>query len=240
MAPESSTRDWRDSSLGGRIRVALWLYNEVGEGQRFSKQRLRSAIPNVEQIDRRMRDLRPAGWVIKTYRDMAGLSPDELYLETIGDHVWEPGKRSSGLRMISGRVRRDVMDRDHHRCVRCGISSGEEYPDDPGSRARLTLGHVNPHKYGSSADPEDLVTECARCNETAKQFTPAQFSAEQVWDTILELPTKDKLKILAWMARDRRPMSSAERAWAHFRQLPAAQREDLQGRLADALGSADS
>ncbi|MEV6818907.1 HNH endonuclease signature motif containing protein [Nocardiopsis dassonvillei] len=235
MSSDSKRPDWKDQSLGGRIRVALWLYEQVGEGQRFRKQAMREAIPGVEQIDRRMRDLRPAGWIIKTYRDMASLSPNELFLEKIGSPVWEPGKRSEGLRSVSGRLRRFVMDRDHHRCVRCGIASGEEYPGDPGSRARLTVGHINAHAYGSGAEPENLVTECARCNETAKQFTPAQFTADQVRDQIRELPRREKTRLLSWMAVDRRPMSETERVWAYYRQLPGAARVELQEDLAHSL-----
>ncbi|MEU6724685.1 HNH endonuclease [Nonomuraea wenchangensis] len=231
---------WRDSRLGTRIRVALWLHGEVGEGRRFSKQQLRKAIPDVEQVDRRMRDLRPAGWVIRTYRDMAALSPDELYLEKIGAHVWEPGQRSAGLRSISGKVRRQVMERDLHRCIRCGISAGEAYPDDPDSIARLTLGHVTPHKHGSTADEDSLVTECARCNETAQHLTGAQLSPEQVWDRIIQLPRKDKQKLLNWMAAGHRSLSEAEQVWARYRQLPAAHRMNLQKELGMLLGAEGS
>ncbi|GAA3419969.1 hypothetical protein GCM10018952_61370 [Streptosporangium vulgare] len=231
--------DWRSKELGTRIRVALWLHGEIGEGKRFSKQQLRKAIPDVEQVDRRMRDLRPAGWVIKTYRDMASLSPDELFLEKIGTHIWEPGQRSIGLRAISGKVRREVMERDKHRCVRCGISAGEAYSDDLDSSARLTLGHVTPHRHGSAAQLEDLVTECARCNETAKHLTGVQFSAEQVWDRIQELPKKEKAKLLSWMAADRRPMSDTEQAWANYRQLPAVHREALSKRLGLVLSAGE-
>ncbi|MEU7894251.1 HNH endonuclease [Nonomuraea sp. NPDC049152] len=227
--------DWQNDKLGTRIRVALWLHGEVGEGKRFNKQELRQAIPGVEQVDRRMRDLRPAGWVIKTYRDMASLSPDELFLEKIGAHIWEPGQRSAGLRAISGKTRRQVMERDNHRCVRCGVAAGEAYPDDPESVARLTLGHVTPHKHGSTAQLEDLVTECARCNETAKHLTGVQYSADQVWDRIQELPKKEKQKLLNWMAADRRPTSPTEHAWALYRQLPAVHRDTLRVQLSLAL-----
>lgn len=227
---------WTNSRLGARIRVALWLYHEIGEGQRFNKQQLRKAIPDVEQVDRRMRDLRPAGWIIRTYRDLASLSPEELLLEKIGAHVWEPGQRSAGLRAVSGKDRREVMERDGHRCVRCGIGAGEEYPDDSGSRARLTLGHVLPHKHGSAARPEDLVTECARCNETAKHLTGVQFSSEQVWDRIQELPRKEKMKLLSWMVSDRRTLTDTEKIWLHYRQLPAAHRDALKIQLSAVLG----
>ncbi|TMR91021.1 HNH endonuclease [Nonomuraea basaltis] len=229
--------DWRDPKLGARIRVALWLHGEIGEGRRFNKQQLRKAIPDVEQVDRRMRDLRPAGWVIKTYRDMAALSPDELYLEKVGTHVWEPGQRSAGLRSISGKVRRQVMEHDLHRCVRCGISAGEAYPDDPDSTARLTLGHVNPHKHGSTARLEDLVTECARCNETAQHLTGVQLSPEQIWDRIKELSRKEKQKLLSWMAVGHRSLSDTEQVWSRYRQLPAVHRESLQKKLGLLLGA---
>jgi hypothetical protein len=228
---------WRDEKLGARVRVALWLYQEVGEGNTFSKQQLRRAIPGIEQVDRRMRELRDAEWVIKTYRDMDGLRPGELYLEKIGIHVWEPGNRTAGLRSISGRVRREVMERDLHRCVRCGISAGEEYPDDPGKNARLTVGHVNPHKHGSDAQPEDLVTECDRCNEAAKHLTGAQLSPDQVWDRIEVLPKAEKVKLLKWMLADRRVMSRTEEAWARYRQLPAVKRDEIRQRLTSVVGT---
>lgn len=235
MTADHERPDWRSESLGGRIRVALWLHDEVGEGNRFHKRDMRNAIQGVEQIDRRMRDLRPAGWVIKTYRDMASLKPDELYLEHIGAHVWEPGKRSEGLRSVGGKVRREVMDRDHHRCVRCGISAGEEYPGEPGTRARLTIGHVRAHAHGHGAEAENLVTECSRCNETAKQFTPPPFTVEYVRDEIRELSKSEKTKLLSWMTSDRRPMSRTEQVWARYRQLPGAERELLKTELADML-----
>ncbi|MEV4391216.1 HNH endonuclease [Nonomuraea sp. NPDC049607] len=228
---------WTNDKLGTRIRVALWLHSEVDEGNRLNKQQLRKAIPGIEQVDRRMRDLRPAGWVIKTYRDMASLGPDELYLEKVGTHIWEPGQRSVGLRTISGKLRRKVIERDNHRCVRCGISAGKEYPDESGNHAQLTLEHITPHKHGSAAQLEDLVTERARCNETARHLTGSQLSAEQIWDRIQELPRREKAKLLTWMVADRRAATDTEQTWARYRQLPAAHRDALKKQLGIVLGS---
>jgi hypothetical protein len=235
--------DWRDESLGTRVRVALWLADQVGEGGRFKKEDLRAlvgerdGIGKIEQVDRRMRDLRPAGWSIKTYRDMAGLKPDELFLEKIGAPVWEPEHRKAGLRNISARTRREVFERDGHRCRRCGIAAAEEYPDDPGSRARLTLGHMSPHKSATSADagPEDLITECARCNETARHLTGPQLTGEQVWDRITELGRKEKARLLAWMLRDARTTDKTEELWAAYRQLPGVRRDRIKQELTTAL-----
>ncbi|MEU3598468.1 HNH endonuclease [Streptomyces sp. NPDC006798] len=222
---------WCDESLGARVRVALWLRDVVGEGGTFSKQEMRAAIRGTEQVDRRMRDLRPAGWLIQTYRDKPSLQPDELCLEKIGQPVWDPAHRAAGLRQISAKTRRFVYERDGHMCRRCGIAAAEEYADDPGTHARLTLGHVNPHKSGTGSRPEDLITECARCNETVKHLTGVQMTPEQVWDRMRELPNRHKKDLLAWMKVDTRPLSDAEKVWGLYRQLPAASREVLEMRL---------
>lgn len=219
--------DWRNESLGARVRVALWLRDEVGEGGTFSKAQLREAIKGTEQVDRRMRDLRPAGWLIKTYRDKPSLQPDQLYLEAMGQPVWEPEYRAAGLRQISAKTRRFVYERDGHMCRRCGVSAGEEYVDEPGTRARLTLGHVNPHNSGSAANAEDLITECARCNETVRHLTGVQMTKGQVWDRVRELSGRHKADLLKWMKDDRRPLNEAEKAWGLYRQLPAVAREEL-------------
>ncbi|MEU3185858.1 HNH endonuclease [Streptomyces sp. NPDC006923] len=229
--------DWRDTGLGTRVRVALWLRDEIGVGGTFSKAALRAAVSGAEQVDRRMRDLRPAGWVIRTNRDMPSLQPDQLYLEEMGLPVWDQEHRAAGLRQISARTRRFVYERDGHMCRRCGIGAAEAYADDPGSHARLTLGHVNPHASGGGANAEDLVTECSRCNETVRNLTGVQMSRTQVWDRVRELPVRNKRELLAWMTGDVRPLSPAEQAWGMYRQLPAAVRDEMKRDLRELLQS---
>lgn len=227
--------DWRDQTLGARVRVALWLRDEVGVGNTFTKQRVRAAITGTEQVDRRIRDLRPAGWVIRNYRDMPSLRPDEHFLETIGSPVWEKEHRAAGLRQISPRTRQLVYQRDGHMCRRCGVAAAEAYPGEPDSHARLTLGHVRPHRSGSAAEPEDLLTECARCNETVRHLTGVQVSREQIWDQIEALPDKNRKALLAWMVHDARPVTPTDRVWGMYRQLPAVLREELKRDLYDLL-----
>lgn len=233
----SDQLDWRNAGLGTRVRVALWLRDEVGEGGVFKKQDLRAAIQGAEQVDRRMRDLRPAGWDIKTYRDKPSLQPDQLYLEKIGLPIWEREHRAAGLRQIGAKTRRLVYEKDGHMCRRCGVAAAEAYPDEPGSHARLSLGHVNPHKSGSGAAPEDLITECARCNETVRHLTGVQMTQEQVWDRVKELPASQKKLLLDWMTRDARPVSRTEKAWGLYRQLPAVVRDQVQQDLRKLLES---
>lgn len=211
---------------------------EKGEGATFTKQELRDAFPGVEQVDRRMRDLRPAGWVIQTYRERLSLNPNELYLETIGLPVWEDEHRNAGLRVVSDKLRREVFESDGFRCRRCGIGQGETYDDGRGT-ARLTLGHIASHKSGAKPTRENLVTECARCNEGARHLTGIQLDAEQVWDRIRELKNADKARLLAWMTDDRRPLTNVEKAWGEFRQLASVDRERLQKQLAALIATGD-
>ncbi|MFJ8231394.1 HNH endonuclease [Streptomyces sp. NPDC094448] len=229
--------DWRDESLGARVRVALWLRDEVGEGGIFHKQEMRAVIKGTEQVDRRMRDLRPAGWLIRTYRDKPSLQPDQLYLEKIGQPVWDPEHRAAGLRQISAKVRRAVYEKDGHMCRRCGIAAGEEYADEPGSRARLTLGHVTPRKHGGGVEAADLITECARCNEMVRHLTGVQMNAEQVWDRMTALSGPNMKLLMDWIAVDRRHLGKAEEVWALYRQLPAEARGKLAGDLEHLLKS---
>lgn len=219
--------DWRDHSLGARVRAALWLVDQVGEGNTFTKQELRDAIPDREQVDRRLRDLRPAGWIIHTYRDIEALRANELLLERIGAPVWEAAHRGVGLRKISDKVRREILERDRFRCRRCGISAGEPYPDGSGEVGRLTIGHILAHKSGGSPGADSLLTECARCNETIKHLSEAQLTREQVQDRITELRGDDKRTLLEWMHADHRDFSAVEAVWAQYRQLPATEREKV-------------
>jgi hypothetical protein len=227
--------DWRDESFGTRVRVALWLADKVGQGGTFTSQELRAAMPGVEQIDRRMRDLRPAGWVIHTYRDRPGLKRDELLLDSIGLPVWEKEHRAAGIRVITARIRQQTFERDGYRCIRCGVLAGESYPDDPATTARLTVGHVTPHKHQAAGSPE-YVTECARCNEAVKHLTATLPSVEAVWDRAAELRKPDKIKLLAWLVQGRREPTAVERAASMIFQLPAEAREEIKTRLAAVVG----
>lgn len=47
-----------DFAAGTMVRAALWLLDEIGEGNSFTKEQVREAFPGVSQADRRIRDLR--------------------------------------------------------------------------------------------------------------------------------------------------------------------------------------
>ncbi|MFF8910117.1 hypothetical protein [Streptomyces olivaceoviridis] len=94
----SQLPDWTDKKMSSKVRTALWLATEVGEGNVYTKAQLREAFPDVAQIDRRVRELRDYGWVIATNRDDPALSSHEARFVQAGDPVWQPGARSRATR----------------------------------------------------------------------------------------------------------------------------------------------
>ncbi len=224
---------WQNPSVGAAKRVASFLASEVGEGSTFKKSTLREIVPNTEQVDRRMRDLRRVGWKIRNYKDKASLRPSELYLEEIGDKIWEDGYRwpTQGL---TAAKRRQVYDRDGPRCMICGIDFGAEYPDRPGVVARPTIGHILPKERGGSDDLNNLRPECQLCNETARNLTD-QADVGLLKRRIIELSRSDKQTLAQWMLAGGRSFSEVEKLWSQYSQLPRPQQEEIREALSGAL-----
>jgi len=219
---------WRDTRHGAMKRSAHYLFTVVGVGNVFRMSQIREAVPGREQVGRRIRELRKFGWVIKTYRDLSSLGPDELLLEAVGDHIWTPGYRLTKGTGLNQAKRRAVFDRDGNRCVVCGVGAGEEYPDVPGERARLTIGHLVPQGRRGRDDPDNWRTECARCNEAAKHLTRAPVDAELLRATIRELPRAERQRFHDWIKTGRRQFTNLETLWIQYRQLPAPARSEIE------------
>jgi hypothetical protein len=181
-----------------------------------------------------MRELREVGWVILNYRDRSNLRPEEYLLKRIGEHVWLPDYKSERTTRVSAALRREIMDRDLNRCVVCGIGAGEEYPDMPGRKARLTTGHFVPRApgRGGSDDAINLRTECALCNEQSKNLTATPTDVALVEAQIKELPRKDREVLKSWMLANRRTFSRLENIWAEFNRLSAVDRDRVRQFLA--------
>lgn len=209
---------WKTFEGGTKVRVALWLHEEIGRGGVFTKAQLREAFPNVEQVDRRMRDLRPEGWVIHTNTQDISLEPDELRLVSVGGRVWERSYRSAALSTIPDAERRAVMRRDNFACVLCGISAGEPYDDDPARTAVLSV-----TRDRASPSSGALSTICARCRREAAQTI-------SIDDVLLEFETldpRDRANFRLWLAQNGRIQTPLDRAWLHFLRLPLEQRKQV-------------
>jgi len=216
--------DWRTSTLSSRVRAALWLHAEVGPGGSFTKQQLRDAFPNIEQIDRRMRDLRAEGWVIATYREDRSLSSsDELRLVREGGAVWERGYQSLKRDAISDKMRQAVFAADNYVCLFCGISGGESYPDDALRTAKLTVARVEATGNGE----KQLLTCCDRCH--AGQ--PPQETTAQLLGAVGSMTAEQQDRLGAWVRSGKRAIAPEHLLWARYRRLPAEARDAVAAEL---------
>ena len=157
---------WDDPDLdaGVMVRGGLWLLQEVGVGNVFTKGDIRAAFPDASQADRRIRDLRDYGWVLHTRADDASLQLEQTRLVSVGTEVWDPRARraSNPNKGISSKARDAIMARDDYMCTVCGITGGEAYPDDSMQTAVLTVkGHWFLPRGGRETCPV-TVTSSAR------------------------------------------------------------------------------
>lgn len=221
-----SIPNWRTYSAGAKVRVALWLHAEIGAGGTFTKQQLRDAFPNVEQIDRRMRDLRDEDWVINTYREDRALAVDELRLVKEGGPVWEPTYRSRQQGTLTDKQRQAVFASDNYLCLYCGISGGEAYPDQPLRTAKLTATRITPRNGGAA----QLTTCCDRCRAGGPSVGTAT-TAAALLEQVESLRPDQRERLQRWVDRGSRDRMAELELWAQYHRLPAAERETLRSSL---------
>lgn len=222
--------------LSSKQRVAQYLGEIIDEGETFTMNQVRYAIPDVNQIDRRMRELRELGWRIDTYKTDPTLSPEELRVTKVGDRIWEPGAPKRSAKSINSATRREVFARDRNTCQSCGIHVGEEYSEYPGTYARMTIGHYTPKARGG--DPDDtnnMRTECSRCNEASRNLTPSTVDEHLLRARIDNMARKEKATIARWLVAGKRDWNPLEVVWSQLQQLPVPVREDIARSLAPYL-----
>lgn len=112
--------------FGVEPKLASWLNFNAQIGEVLTIRKLRrmlgtNAGANTdEHFNRRFRALRKYRWIVHSNRDAGDLGHDEYRLEQIGAPIWL-GKSRHGGKRVSEKTRRDVFDRDGHRCLLCGI-----------------------------------------------------------------------------------------------------------------------
>jgi hypothetical protein len=223
MIPEVTLPAWQSSTAGARIRAALWLAQEIGEGGTFRKAQLRAAFPSVEQIDRRVRELREDGWVFATNREDLALASDELRLVRIGGAVWDKSYRRARTSSISANDRKATFAADGFACRHCGVAAGEPFADDPIRIARLSVAR------SPSPESRGLVTLCDRCIAAGPGAGTADLDA--VVRDGRQLDPADREQLLRWMARDERDRTALDRVWARWRTLSHDLRDQAKRQL---------
>ncbi|MFI0979634.1 hypothetical protein ACH4SP_21870 [Streptomyces sp. NPDC021093] len=218
---------WTNEKLGTMKRAGLWLVQEIGVGNTFTKGQLRDAFPDTAQIDRRMRDLRDFDWQIDTKREDVTLDAHEQRFVRQGDPVWEPGKatRKAGT-VVSASQRRSLLTHDGHKCRSCGIGPGENYVGTDVT-SQLDIAR-RPVRLADGTTELQMIIECNRCRVGDRELV-ADVGA--LLGRAAALPAIEKKILRSWLEQDRREFSEIEDLWAAFRTLPADAREQFKDGL---------
>jgi hypothetical protein len=230
----------RNQRFGTEPKLASWLNFNAKVGDVFTIRQLRKALGDAagpsthEHFNRRLRSLRRYRWIVFSSRDAGDLKPDQYRLQEIGAPIWLGKSKYSG-KGISDKTRRDVFDRDGHRCVLCGVGAGEPYPDQPTKLARLTIGHFVADSLRGPNDPANLRTECSRCNEPLKEEARRSESADEISPKVRSLSRRDKMRLFTWMENGYRERDAVDRLFDQIRILPASQRDAIAAMLKRSL-----
>jgi len=213
------------------VRGALWLLQVVGEGGTFTKNQLRQAFPGVSQVDRRIRDLRDWGWVVRSSAEEASLHAEDQRFVKAGVAVWDPQerRRAAPRRTIPSKERRAVLARDGYMCTLCGIAGAEPYRDDPVMTAVLSVSRRIIRTIEGS-ETVVLVTECNRCRSGQDND---QIDVGDAVAAASELSPGDRRRLIRWMERGRRGLTEFDRAWGAYLRTPVDLRPELAERLRD-------
>ena len=212
--------------LPTKKRVAHHLAHDVGEGGLFTAQDLRRLCPGVEQVSRRLRDLRASGWRIESQRDDPRLPSGTYRVHTVGDPVWEDTCRPR-QRGISAVDRRRTFEQDNHTCLVCGAVAGDD--DGQGGTVRITVGHVRPRSLAES-DPlgGPVRTECSRCNEATRDLFGETPDVSLLETKLRHSSRRDRNQIAAWLDAGGRVPTKAEHIYQEIRRHPAPVRQSLR------------
>ncbi len=222
---------WNDPDLkaGTMVRGALWLLTDIGEGNTFTKEDVRTAFPGVAQADRRIRDLRKYGWVIRASTEDATLSTEEQRFVSPGVEVWLPKARQAVKPgALTAKQRRDIMAADGYQCTACGIAGGETYQDSVLMTAVLSITRRSVMLLDGSSEVQ-AVTECNRCR--AGEITPIAVDFPRLVADLRELGDEDFTRLVRWTQRNRRGATPLDRAWTTYRRMPNEKRRDFEDAL---------
>jgi hypothetical protein len=222
---------WDDPQLkaGTMVRGALWLLTQVGEGNTFTKDSVRAAFPGIAQADRRIRDLRKYGWIIRASTEDASLASEEQRFVSAGIEVWLPRARQTvESSAITAKQRREVMAADGYQCTLCGIAGGETYADSVLTTAILSISRRTVNLPNGSSEVQ-LVTECNRCRSGVSKLEPVELG--RIRSDIEQLDETDFTRLRRWVNRDRRGPTPLDRIWTSYRQMPSHARRHFQDNL---------
>ncbi|GFG87759.1 HNH endonuclease [Mycolicibacter algericus] len=116
----------------------------------------------------------------------------------------------------------------------CGVGAREPYPGEPGTKARLTVGHRIAEIRKGEASLDNLQTECARCNEQAQDTPPHPESLGEVLAVVKQLGAADKAALLTWLECGYRHRNKVDFAYDRTRRLAPSEKEHIMAFLRSA------
>jgi hypothetical protein len=150
---------------GSKERIRQFLLAHIGEV--ITSIQLRDAAgAGVSEWARRVRELRDQeGWKILTHNDVADLKPGQYRLTEK-----PPDIAVRFERIVSAKLRAEVLDRNGFTCQMCGLTPGDIDPAT-GRKVRLHLGHIKDKSLGGKDELSNFRALCSTCNQGAKNIT---------------------------------------------------------------------
>lgn len=176
-------------------RTKLRAYFEDNVGVVITSDQLRE-VAGISEWARRVRELRDEeGMRILTHNDREDLKPNEYMLESL-----EP--REVVARGVSGRLRRQILDRDGSTCQICGAAAGEESGCEPGRKCKLQIDHIVPISQGGTDDEHNLQAVCVWYNKNkANLKLPTSRDAISVLSLVRRQPRNVQLEVYQFLHR---------------------------------------
>jgi 5-methylcytosine-specific restriction endonuclease McrA len=144
---------------GVSVQDKILKFLRANVGNPVTGEELRYVANNKSEWARRVRELRTEeGWPVATRTSGWPELP-------IGAYVLEEDRQAPAHdRKIPDDVRINVLDRDKHKCQKCGWVYEQRNPSDP--RRLLELHHKKHHAKGGANTEENLITLCNVCHDS--------------------------------------------------------------------------
>ena len=175
-------------------RIGDYLIAHVGEV--VTSAELQQVASPATEWARRVRELRAAGWLIRTDKDSTSLKPGQYLLErvpakTVDQYLFSPS--------ISTRLRAEVLERNGSTCQMCGAAAGDPDALNPGRKVRLHVGHIIDRSHGGKDELSNLRALCSTCNQGAKNITQEPPSWTWLLSQLRRAGIADQRAALDWL-----------------------------------------
>ena len=180
---------------GSKEKIRKFLLANIGHV--VTKDAIRDAAGSgVTEWARRLRELREQeGWKILSNNDRTDLKPGEyLLVEPPSD------RRVIFSRVISARLRAEVLDRNGFTCQMCGRTPGEIDPYT-GRKVRLHIGHIVDRNLGGRDELSNLRALCSTCNQGAKNITGEKPSEIWLLSQVRRAGIAEQKAVFAWLSK---------------------------------------